>query len=244
MWKQGHSNRLDALICDQVVHDRSQLGALQVILPIVNDQQRDWSLHWRPVEIDLALVIITQPLGFDALSAQGSNPYIRAANRERRGHALRHVKEVVVAAYTAVHRTPVQGIEKFFLRDGIIESILNIGVARQGQGAGPDTVIGTGPKRRGEAFERLGTVLPAVQVADQIWRRLPLPDEPGAVSVDDGVARISGALNCQFRNAHLRKVPINSPFARMWPSMALSNSPLSAPVESPSISSSAYSLKK
>ena len=36
--QEGHRDRLDALSCDQVVHDRRKPGALQVIVAIVNDQ--------------------------------------------------------------------------------------------------------------------------------------------------------------------------------------------------------------
>src|SRR6266498_5389083 len=136
--QECHRNGTDAFICDEIIHDGSQPDALEIIRSIIDNQQREWSLCRRLIEIDIAFAIILKPPGVHAVTRQYASGNVRAAYGKWRWHALRHIEKVVACPHSIADAASIPRVEELFLRDRILERILNIGIAGNCQGTGPD----------------------------------------------------------------------------------------------------------
>src|SRR5687767_3461795 len=121
---------------------------------------------------------------------------------------------MIATAQAIADRLPIQWIKNLFLCERIIEYIFHVGIPGNGQGTGPD-------HRVGSTLEGFGLILPAIYIADQMRRGVSLPDEGRLVSLDDRVTAFQRAAYGYIGRCHLLNVPINSPCARMCPSISL-----------------------
>ena len=127
--QECHRDGTDAVICNEIIHNGAEFGAVQIILSVVDDQERDGFFHGRTIQINIALVIVAQPFGLHAVTGQRANGKIPAADGERRGHGLGHVKIVVASAHAVADGPLVERVGKFLLCDGVVEGVFDVRVA-------------------------------------------------------------------------------------------------------------------
>src|SRR5688572_8305167 len=97
---------------------------------------------------------------------------------------------MIAAPHAIADGLSIQRVGNLLLRERIIESIFHIGVARNGQGTGPDRMVGSLLEEPG--FLRS---IPAMNVADQVRPEISSPDEGRFIPVDDRVAGLQRAAD-------------------------------------------------